>query len=133
MLSAGLCLVSLVSQLVPAAHAADASGTLTGSVSNNATRNQLEGAVVAVPALNLTTLTDNSGRFTLSNLPVGTHEIVVTYIGLDAVRERVSVGAGQRERGTGEMRDMTGPIISGGLGLELHGGQWGGADESGGP
>ncbi len=94
--SAGLGAVFAALLAMPAAQAAEATGTLTGSVSNNATRNQLEGAVVALPALNVTALTDNSGRFTLSNLPAGTHELVITYIGLDTVRERVSVGAGQR-------------------------------------
>ena len=78
----------------PAARAAEL-GTITGSVSNSATRNTLEGAVVAVPALSVSTLTDNSGRYTLSNLPAGMHEIVVTYIGLDAVHQKVAVSAGE--------------------------------------
>ena len=71
-------------------------GVISGAVSNAATRNQLGGAVVAVPVLGVTTLTDNTGRYTFSNVPAGTYEVVVTYIGLDTVRQVVNVSAGQR-------------------------------------
>jgi TonB-dependent receptor len=79
----------------PAARAADA-GTLTGAVSNTATGNLLEGARITVPALGLATLTDNSGRFALAGVPAGTHEVIVSYIGLDSVRAQVRVAPGQR-------------------------------------
>ena len=95
MLSVGLCLGSIAPQFMPAARAAE-TGVIAGSVSNSATRNQLEGAVVAVPSLSISTLTDNSGRYTLPNIPTGTHEIVVTYIGLDPMRQTITVGAGLR-------------------------------------
>ena len=65
--------------------------TLTGNVSNVATRNLLEGARVEVPALGLTALTDNTGRYVFPSLPAGTHEVVVTYVGLDAARTTVIV------------------------------------------
>src|SRR5213079_1008143 len=79
----------------PTAGAAE-TGTLTGAVSNAATGNLLEGARVEVPSLGLSALTDATGRFVLSAVPPGTHELVVSYIGLDAVRSQVSVAAGQR-------------------------------------
>src|SRR6185436_14955829 len=56
----------------------------------------LEGAKVEVPALGATALTDNTGRYVLSGVPVGTHELVVSYIGLDPSRAQVVVAAGQR-------------------------------------
>ena len=71
----------------PTAHAA----TLTGNISNVATGNLLEGAQVAVPSLGLSTLTDNTGRYVLPSLPSGTHEVVVTYVGLDPARTTVTV------------------------------------------
>ena len=71
-------------------------GTITGSVSNTATRNLLEGAKVELPALGLSVLTDNTGRFVLVGVPPGTHDVVASYIGLDPVRTQVSVTAGQR-------------------------------------
>ena len=71
-------------------------GTITGSVSNTATGNLLEGAKVEVPQLALTALTDATGRYVLGNVPAGTHDVVVTYIGLDPARTQVSVSPGQR-------------------------------------
>ena len=76
--------------------AADATGVVSGAVSNAATRNLLEGAKVEAPALGRSVLTDNTGRFSLSGLPAGTVELVVSYLGLDAKRETVTVAAGQR-------------------------------------
>lgn len=74
----------------------EAVGTLTGSVSNAATGNLLEGAKIEFPQLGLISLTDNTGRFVLGNLPPGVHELVVSYIGLDAARTTVTIPAGQR-------------------------------------
>ena len=71
-------------------------GVLSGTVSNTATGNLLEGAKVEVPQLGLSALTDNTGRYVLTNVPAGTHEIVVGYIGLDPARVQVAVTAGQR-------------------------------------
>jgi len=78
----------------PSANAA--AGVLTGSVSNTATRNLLEGARVEVPALGIAALTDNTGRFVITGVPAGTHEVVASYIGLDPSRAQVTVTAGQR-------------------------------------
>lgn len=71
-------------------------GSITGTVSNIATGKLLEGAKVDVPQLGLTTLADQSGRFVLSGLPAGAHEIVVSYLGLDTVRSPVSLAPGER-------------------------------------
>jgi TonB-dependent receptor len=75
-----------------------ATGTLSGSVSNAATGNLLAGAAVEVPALGRRVVTDPSGRYLLSELPAGTHEIVVSYLGLDSVRERLVVAAERTTR-----------------------------------
>jgi outer membrane receptor protein involved in Fe transport len=87
-----LCAAALFS---PFARAAE-TGTITGSVSNAATGNMLEGARIEVPSLKQTALTDNTGRYILANVPAGTHEVVATYIGLDPVKFEVSVSPGQR-------------------------------------
>ena len=76
------------------ARAADATGSLTGNVSNLATGNLLEGARVEIPALNRAALTDKTGRYVFSELLPGAHEIVVTYTGLDPARASVNVAAG---------------------------------------
>jgi TonB-dependent receptor len=77
-------------------NAASDGASLTGSVSNSATGNHLAGARVELPDLGRTVLTDNSGRFTLSDLPAGNHAVVASYLGLDAARTEVTVAAGQR-------------------------------------
>ena len=78
----------------PSAHAAD--GVVTGSVNNAGTGNLLEGAKVEIPALGLVTLADNTGRYVLTGVPAGTHEMVASYLGLDASRSSVVIAAGQR-------------------------------------
>jgi len=92
-----LCAVFIALLAPSAARAAAAgSGVIAGTVSNTATGNLLEGARVAVPALGVEVLTDATGLYVLSNLPAGSHELVVSYIGLDPVRATVAVAAGQR-------------------------------------
>ena len=92
-----LCAVFIALFAPSAARAAAAgSGVIAGTVSNTATGNLLEGARVSVPALGVEVLTDATGLYVLSNLPAGSHELVVSYIGLDPVRASVAVAAGQR-------------------------------------
>jgi hypothetical protein len=79
----------------PSVTAADAA-SLSGTVSNSATGNLLEGSRVELPALARSTLTDNTGRYVFAGLPAGSHMIVATYLGLDAVRADVTLTAGQR-------------------------------------
>ena len=82
-----IALVLVIPSALPAAQ-------LSGNVSNLATGNLLEGARVEVPALGLLTLTDETGRFLLPSLPAGTHDVVVSYTGLDVVRTKVAVTDG---------------------------------------
>ena len=71
-------------------------GVVAGTVSNAATGNLLEGARVTIPALGRSVFADETGRYVLTGLPPGTHELEVSYIGLDAVKAQVSVTAGGR-------------------------------------
>ena len=82
--------------LVLAAAARAAEAVVTGSVSNAATGNLLEGARVEVPALGRLAFTDGTGRYVLAGLPAGTHALVVSYLGLDPVRANVAAAAGAR-------------------------------------
>ncbi|WP_414662267.1 TonB-dependent receptor [Horticoccus sp. 23ND18S-11] len=80
---------------LPATRAADAAtGVVSGIVTNKTTGNGLIGAKVEIPKLNLGVLVDNTGRYLLT-VPAGTHEIVVTYSGLDEQRMNITVNAGQ--------------------------------------
>ena len=90
-LSAALTALAFVSSL----QAADA-GAIAGTVSNTATGNLLEGAKVEIPQLGRSALTDETGRYVLTNVPAGTHDLMVSYIGLDTTRAQVNLAAGQR-------------------------------------
>src|SRR4051812_19999420 len=74
--------------------ATTATGVVSGTVTNQTTGNGLIGAKVEIPALKLTAFVDNTGRYLL-NVPVGPHELVVSYSGLDTQRSTVTVPAGQ--------------------------------------
>ena len=99
LLQAALLALSFAGACPPVALAADsaaasATGVVSGIVTNKTTGNGLIGARVEIPALKLSTLVDNTGRYLL-NVPVGTHELVVTYTGLDTDSSAVVVSAGQ--------------------------------------
>ncbi|MDO8539995.1 MAG: TonB-dependent receptor [Opitutaceae bacterium] len=85
----------ILALLAPVAHAAEM-GALTGTVSNRATGNLLEGAKIELPQLGVAGLTDATGRFVLPEVPAGTHEIVASYVGLDPIRTTVVIASGQR-------------------------------------
>ena len=78
-----------------ATEASQGAATLSGLVSSAKTGNMLEGAVIRIPALNRETLTDDGGRFTLTGLPAGPVELVVSYIGLADERRFVTAGKDQ--------------------------------------
>ena len=71
-------------------------GAVSGTVSNATTGNLLEGVLVKLSGSGLTAFTDNTGRFVLNGVPVGTHELVATYIGLDPVRSEITLRVGER-------------------------------------
>jgi hypothetical protein len=95
MLILGLVLVGLPGERLRAADpAASGTATLTGWVSNAATGDLLRGATVQLPGLGITDLTSDTGSYLLHGVPPGEHEVVVTYAGLDAARERLAVSPG---------------------------------------
>ncbi len=87
-LFAALALVSL------SARAAD-TGTLTGAVTSSSTHNALQGALVSIPSLNRTVLTDEAGQFSIADVPAGALDVVVSYTGFDEARQKVSVTSGK--------------------------------------
>ena len=89
-----LAVLALVGR-APSALAAE-SGAISGTISNAATGNLLEGARVVLTQSGLSAFTDNTGRYVLTGVPVGMHELAVSYIGLDAIRVQVTVGARER-------------------------------------
>ncbi|MSU73355.1 MAG: TonB-dependent receptor [Opitutus sp.] len=83
-----LTLIALAS-FAPLAAAADG---LTGAVSSANTGNMLQGATVEIPRLRKTVVTDSGGQFTLTGVPAGEYEIIVSYPGLAEQRRTIVVG-----------------------------------------
>lgn len=75
--------------------AAQATGVVTGQVSNAATSDFLEGVVVTVQGTGRYVLTDREGRYELT-LPAGSATLTATYTGLETKRFSVAVQAGAR-------------------------------------
>lgn len=87
---------SLIAGLALAAGSlyAQATGSIAGSVTSTATAKALQGAVVSIPKLNRSVLTDESGRFLITEVPAGATEVVVSYTGFTDGRQQVSVSGG---------------------------------------
>jgi len=81
---------------IPAFAQTRALSSITGTVSNAGTSALLEGALIELPGVNRTTLTDATGAYAVNDLPPGEYELVVSYAGLDPQRKVVTVSAGQR-------------------------------------
>ena len=77
----------------PAAPSSTPAGQIRGYVSNAGTKAMLEGAVVSIPALGLSTITDATGAYAFHRVPPGDHALEVSYSGLDTARATVRVAA----------------------------------------
>src|SRR6266550_1242213 len=77
--------------LLPGAAGAQERSSITGQVVAEGTNQPLQGVRVAIPALNMSTATDERGRFQLSNVPYGTHTL--------RLQELVVTGYGEQVRG----------------------------------
>lgn len=98
-LFAFICLTIPVSRpLFAQAAARDSSahlGTLSGRVTNKATKAVLEGAHVTLLPSGITTLTDKEGEFIFRAVPGATHSLTFTYTGLDILTLPVTTEGGR--------------------------------------
>ncbi|MDQ8180847.1 TonB-dependent receptor [Pelagicoccus sp. SDUM812005] len=76
------------------AQAQSGTGSIAGQVRDDMTGRSLQGAVVSVPGTNLKDYTDAQGRFSIFEVPAGTHQVEVSYLGLLPHQEQLSVEAG---------------------------------------
>ena len=94
---AGLAAAAMTTTTAPVfAQVAD-TGRIEGTVSEAERALNLRGALVEIPALNISTTTDAEGRFTMRRVPVGTYDLVVSYVGRNSRTETVTVEAGESE------------------------------------
>lgn len=80
-------------------------GVVSGRVTDGATGQPLGGTQVHIPTLNIGTVTDNNGTFTLSDVPAGEHTVHAQRLGYGTVTETVTVTAGQTARVLFELRE----------------------------
>ena len=73
--------------------AAQATGTITGTVADAETGAPVSGAQISVPAHGVGVLSSGSGRFVLPGIPVGTHELRADRLGFATVSMDVTVAA----------------------------------------
>lgn len=92
-----LVLFSFACSVRSFAQSAPATGTIRGSVSNQATGAYLEGATVELLGENRKAYTNREGGFTLRDLPPGTYQIRIEYPGLDSQTQAVSLQTGLAE------------------------------------
>lgn len=69
--------------------------TVSGSVSNTATRASLEGAVVTLSGTSASALTDRAGEFEITRVAPGAYTLEISYTGLDRHTQPIVVGAGR--------------------------------------
>jgi TonB-linked SusC/RagA family outer membrane protein len=86
-------LFALVTVVSPAS--AQEMGRITGVVRGAETQRPLQGAQVYIQGTRIGALTSRDGRYLITNVPVGTHEVRVALIGYSQGVTSVVVGAGQ--------------------------------------
>ena len=73
------------------AEAQVATGSVTGKIVNSENGNNLQGALVRIPSLNLRTSADREGSFRFGRVPAGEHTLIVTYQGLEDLSQTITV------------------------------------------
>lgn len=71
-------------------------GSVTGRVTDQAGTNPIVGARVQLVGSSIVTQTLADGRYTLTNVPTGTHEVRVVAVGYSAMKRSVTVGTAER-------------------------------------
>src|SRR5688572_14648566 len=82
----------LAVMLLPSLAGAQERSSITGQAIAQGTGELLAGVRVSLPALNVSTVTDQGGRFVLLNVPHGSHTLRMTRIGYRPVTRDVNVG-----------------------------------------
>ena len=87
--------LALAFALIGTAAAQTLTGALSGRVSNSASGQSLQGAIVRVVGTELRADTARDGSFDLRAVPAGRYEVEVSYFGLDTKRASVEIIAGR--------------------------------------
>lgn len=81
--------------VIPQGAVAQERGSVAGAVANRETGRPLAGANVLVVGTGIGAVTDPDGRFMLTGIVPGTHELRASFIGFESAADRVEVAAGE--------------------------------------
>jgi TonB-dependent starch-binding outer membrane protein SusC len=81
--------------LLPSGAMAQGVGTLSGQVVDQATQQPIPGVQIFLPGTSRGSLTNQQGRYLITNVPSGTVDVRATIIGYSAATQSVTVQAGQ--------------------------------------
>lgn len=84
----------LVLALLPAVASGQGTGTITGRVIDQATQLPVQAAQVVIVGTQRGAQTDQEGRYTITGVPAGSHELRVRRVGYGQTVQRVTVGDG---------------------------------------
>lgn len=74
--------------------------SIKGHILDDQTEEHLPGVTVFIEGTSFATMTDESGHFTLNNIPVGTYKIVAQYIGYSTLKQEIIVTRGSTKNVT---------------------------------
>lgn len=77
--------------IIPASLSAQGRGTIEGRVTDARSGAPLEGANVIVKGTQFGTASDATGRYTIANVPQGTYDVDVYYIGYETMTQQIMV------------------------------------------
>jgi TonB-dependent starch-binding outer membrane protein SusC len=80
---------------VPALAVAQEQGTVAGTAVDAATQRPLAGVQISIVGTRFGTLTSQEGRFVITNVPAGSHEVRATLIGYARGSQQVTLSAGE--------------------------------------
>ena len=83
-------------------------GSLTGTVSDRTTGERLVGATIFIADLQTGVPTNVDGEFILDNIPVGTYDVRVSFIGYRTLNETVTINEGDNVFNVQLRTDLTG-------------------------
>lgn len=78
-------------------------GSLTGLVRDVESQRPLANATVTIDSIGRSTATDQNGAFSISNVPAGTYDVTVRYLGLEDSTQSITVGDAATTRADFEM------------------------------
>ena len=90
----GIVAALLAFALLPAGAFAQGSGSISGQVLDQASQAPVVGAQVIVVGTQRGAMTDQEGRFTISGVPAGSHEVRARRVGYAVMNQRVTVSDG---------------------------------------